>query len=468
MNGKLKKNIGFSLMPLAFLFLFEPGYTVLDPLPDFFGYAILCLAMINLADISPRIMDAFVGFRKGILISGLRAFSIYLLQTVFSGNHRTVGLLLFAFVFSFFELVVMIPAYKSFFEGLLSLGMMHDGKAVYEKKRKLISRINRKTGERVEWIRESRKNRTEKIFSLTVAFLLVKHCAMVLPEFTTLSGNTSYEFVSLLRVFGLVIALPISVAWLIRVCLYCAAVRKDTQFIDNLSALYLGRVNENPEFFTVREITVGIDVLLTSLILTVDFYSDYVNLIPDVLSYAVLIVAAILLRRYSQKWKLLSVVSACGIVTSFLSHYSAVHFHAEFYPNAIRKNLEAYHAYYRMLSYHILDAIIFCTVAVLSLLMLWDVYKCYTVLTLPDIEKEKREYRRKFILGGTFTLFFAIAAAVGTVYYILAQPFYYTGHWYFYYSTMISVAIDLIFVFAISYFIGFVKGAVRFRFRRYL
>ena len=81
MNGKLKKNIGFSLMPLAFLFLFEPRYTLVDPLPDFIGYILLCAAIINLADINPRVYEAFLGFRKAILVSMLKYVALYMLYS---------------------------------------------------------------------------------------------------------------------------------------------------------------------------------------------------------------------------------------------------------------------------------------------------------------------------------------------------------------------------------------------------
>ena len=57
MNKKLKRNIGFTLMPFAFLFLFEPAYALIDPLPDFIGYLILCTALSNLSFINHRIAE---------------------------------------------------------------------------------------------------------------------------------------------------------------------------------------------------------------------------------------------------------------------------------------------------------------------------------------------------------------------------------------------------------------------------
>lgn len=77
MYGKMRKNIGFSLIPFAFLFLFEPHYALIDLLPDFIGYFIICLAIINLADINLRIREAFWGFRKAIAISICKYVALY-------------------------------------------------------------------------------------------------------------------------------------------------------------------------------------------------------------------------------------------------------------------------------------------------------------------------------------------------------------------------------------------------------
>ena len=162
MNLKLKKNIGLSLIPFAFLFLFEPNYTLIDPLPDFIGYIILIAALTNLSDVNYHIHDARGGFKKGIAISIFRFLSIYVLKNIFATDEQSIGILLFSFVLSFFELVVIIPAYKNLFDGLLSLGMMHDGTFVYYRSVRKKLRINKKTGEKTLYVRESKSNVSEK------------------------------------------------------------------------------------------------------------------------------------------------------------------------------------------------------------------------------------------------------------------------------------------------------------------
>jgi hypothetical protein len=208
MYGRLRKNIGFSLIIFAFFFLFEPSYALIDPLPDFIGYSILCLALVNLADINERIRDSLKGFGKAAVLSLLRFVSLFITAKLFGEDENTIGQLIFVFVFAFFEIFVAIPAYKSLFEGLTSLATFHDGEAVFRKKR------------------EKGRSSTEKIYSLTSAFIAVKNVVCSLPEFTSLQTNSSYEFVHLLRIFAIVAVLPISIAWLISVVRYFISVKK--------------------------------------------------------------------------------------------------------------------------------------------------------------------------------------------------------------------------------------------------
>jgi hypothetical protein len=466
-NGKLNKNIGFSLLPFAFIFLFEPGYTLVDPLPDFIGYIIVCLAIINLADISPRIQEAYDGFRRGILISVLRFISVYLLDRYFADISKFLGLLIFCFIFSLFELIVIIPAYRNFFEGLLHLGMMHDGNAVYIKK------INTKTikidGDNEKIIvKESRRNITENMYFLTVAFLFLRHTAMTLPEFTTLISNAKYEFISILRVFGIIIVLPIGVSWLIRFFVYCGKICKDKTFINELSEIYLKKVKENPNFYTARVITSGIYTILAAFAVSVDFYSKYINILPDYIFFILIFAAAILLRKFSRKWISLSCVSIVGIIISALSHYSSILFHSEFYPNAIRKNLEAYYSYYKMLGLHIAEAAVLIVAVIFIALLLWDIYKAHSDLSKATSVAETKEGSRRYKLGAIVTVLFTALSALGSVYYVAAQPFYYTDKWYFYYSAVISVALSLMFAFAGSYFVGFINNSVKYNYRLYI
>ena len=468
MNGKLNKNIGFSLLPFAFIFLFEPGYTLVDVLPDFIGYTILCLALMNLSDINPRIQESCEGFRRALLINALRFISVYLLDRYFADVSKSLGLLIFCMIFSFFELIVLLPAYRNLFEGLLHIGMMHDSNAIYFKKVRKTKRFVKETNSHQVTIKESNRNITEKLYFFTIFFLLIRHTAMALPEFTTLINNSDYEFIKILRLFGALIAAPTGIVWLVRILTYFTKIRKEKDFISRLSEIYLKHVGENPQLYTARIITFGLYTALVGITFSLDFYSDSINIIPDYLFYGLILISAFVLKKHSKKWIGLSVLSISGIIVSVIQHSLTTSFYSLYYPNAIRKNLQAYYAYYKMLAFHIVEAVVFVITVAMIVLVLWDVFKKHTDIANTTSTKEFKEIAFKYKLSGILVIFCSLISSGGCVYYVIAQPFYYTNNWYFYYSAIISVFASIVFAFGASYFLGYVINSVKYKYRLYL
>lgn len=472
MYGRLYKNIGFSLMPFAFLFLFEPGYAILDPLPDFIGYFILCAAVINLADVCPNIRDAFCGFRRAAILSLLRFVSIFLLYNFFYDNEQTVGLLIFSFVFSFFEIVTLIPTYKKFFEGLLSLGMHHDGSAIYHKKVRIIKKCDRKSKKTITLEKISQNNITEKTYFFTVFFVIVRALAMTLPEFTTLSSNSYYEFIILLRAFTIIAVLPVSIIWLIKMIRYCSKIRKDTVFINNISSLYINHANESPDFYKVRVIFTGSIGLFTAFLLSIDIYADWINLIPDYIFYALVILSVIFLSKYSKKWYLSAISSLFGIISSVLCQITEKRFIERFDFSAIRRNIDAYYAHYNVLATKILGSVFFIITVISTLVFLWDIYRSHSELNRVENKREYRSLKKNFVSRSLAVLLTSVLSVSGEIYHIISRPYYtfpyYYSPWYYAYSMPISIALSIIFASVVCYFILYIANSVKFRYRMQL
>ncbi len=437
MYGKLQKNIGFSLIIFAFFFLFDPSYALVDPLPDFIGYAILCLALINLADINDRISDAFKGFRKAAVLSLLRFVSLFVTNNLFGESENTVGQLVFVFVFAFFEMFVAIPAYKSLFEGLLSLATFHGGEAVYRKKR------------------ENGRNRTEKLYTLTSAFIVVKNTVCALPEFTSLQTNSSYEFVHLLRLFAIVAVLPIAVVWLVCIVRYFISVRKDTEFVESLSQKYIERAEANPEFFLSRVVCTGLYAILVSCVMTFDIYSENVNYLPDLFFFGVLILAVIFLKKYSAKWVPITVVSALGCIVSVFLYIVESAFFERHFISAIRRDLEAYEHYYFMLLLYVLQAVVLCAVIVLLALFIKDVAKKHVSATVSDVKLPTPFKIRWFTFLGS-----GFVSILLDVWHIFALPYFRRG-WTYEYSGIIASAVSIAFIFSAIALITYTVGEVK-------
>ena len=449
MYGILRKNIGFTLLPWAFLFLFEPSYALFDPLPDFIGYFIICVAIINMSDINIRVREAFVAFRKAIVLSFLKYASIYFLNKFFVEAEQTVSLLIFVFIFSFCELIVLIPAYKKLFEGMLSLGMLYGGEAVYFTKK------------------EGGANLTEKAFRFTVLFLITQKVLAALPEFTTLTLNDSYEFIKLLRAFSMILVIPFGIIWLVKMTKYCKAVREDQPFIEAISSLYEEKADANPNFFTVRVLSVGILMFIVGFALSLDIYSEHINLLPDFLGYAVIALAALFLRDFSDKWIGVLITSVFGVASSVAFQIYNKKLMENFFLSEITKDIEAYNAYYTAFAIRIVEAILFVIVLGTVISFMSDIFSGYTDLSRDNLQREHKMLEKTFIKISIFAFVTAIFTAVSGVFYGYAQPMYYLK-WYYSYSLLISFVLNAVFVLAIYHFFDVIKNCIRRRYKLYL
>ncbi|MBE6684456.1 MAG: hypothetical protein E7592_02250 [Ruminococcaceae bacterium] len=480
MNGKLKKSIGFSLMPFAFLFLFEPRYTLVDPLPDFIGYILLCAAIINLADISPRIYEAFLGFRRAILVSLLKYVALYMLYSFVSESAATapvydgtdewvvgafhesemaVGILLFVFVFGLFEMVVLIPAYRSFFEGMLSLGTYNDGTAIYLKKITKREKIDKKTGRKTVFVRESKRNLTEKAYFLTAFMIFSQIIGNILPELTTLGTNTSSEFIVHMRILLIVLILPVSITWLIKMLGYCARVRKDTVFIDNLSQKYVSYSSQNPDLYTVRRLVTGISTLIVASALCLNLYVNDVKVIPTYLFGITVILFAITLRKHSKKWISVTAAAALNAILSAILHFAT----KKFYSYTSLSNLEAYNAYNVLVGLSIAESVLFVLSFIFTLVMVWDIYKKHTDICFSRQQKSYKEEKAHFIKGTVACVLATVFMALANVYYVYANhPYFITNvKWVVEYSSVIVLGISLVFIGVLIYNLGNVINSIK-------
>ena len=441
MYGKLNKNIGFSLIIFAFFFLFEPTYALIDPLPDFIGYSILVIALANLADINDRIAVARRGFLKCILLGALRILSIILLERVFVDDEHTVGLLIFVFVFAFFEIAILIPSYKSLFEGLLSLGVFHDGEAVYKKKR------------------EKGRNRTERIYSLTLAFVIIKNVVCALPDFSTLQTNSSYEFINITRILAIIAVIPISIAWLIVIVSYFISLKRDRRFVESLMQKYIEKSQSMPELYVYRPVKTGLWMTIVALTLTFDLYAENVNYLPDLFFYATLILMAIYLKKNSNTWVPLVISSSAGVIFSLLLFAVEKEFFAIHFISAIKRDFEAYQHYYFMLALYLLQALIGVVTILLISRFLYDLFLKHA------LNENGNESDSRVLLSGvkarimTF-IALGIVSEVACVYHIVALPYFSRG-WIYEYSAIISSVISIGFISAAWVLISYIRVEIK-------
>ncbi len=467
MTRKLNIKLGLLLIPFAFIFLFEPLYKLSDPLPDIIGYLLLYFGLICLADLNHRIADALKGFKAAIGVCVLRFAALILLEELFDDSEASIGLLLFTFVLSLLELLVLIPAYKNLFEGLLSLGLMHDGSFVYSKKRKSKLKIDKNRGEKTLYVRESSKNATEITLIITVAFCVIKCLAATLPEMTSLATNQDYEFIRILRVITFLAVIPLGIFWLIRMIMYFVSLKKDKPFIDNLTALHAQVMSENPQIFDARILSTGFYIIIAALVLSIDLYADHVNIIHNSVFYAIIIISSLVLCKYSKKWTFVAGVSSVGATVSYFAHLfnKTLYSDPNFYARAVKKDVDAYNGFYRMAFTSAFDALFMLLTVAVTLIFLFDVYKKCSRYSVTDSNTEKKYYVSAFLKFAIPTISLATISSVGYVYFIFTQPYEDIGAWYFSYTSIIDTALSIIFAVSSIALVSHVKKTVESRYR---
>ena len=159
-DKKINK-LGFGYIIASLFFLFNPNISIVDILPDFIGFFLLSAGLVKLADIMPRFAEVREGFVKLGWISLAKFLSIFLISILPANEVATFGLLL-TFSFAVVDLILLIPAWNGFFEGMIYLATRKDGQAVFYRKNK--------------WS----KSVTEKLKGFTMIFFIVKELVVVM------------------------------------------------------------------------------------------------------------------------------------------------------------------------------------------------------------------------------------------------------------------------------------------------
>ena len=253
---KRKRIINFSAIGLSLIFLFNPNVAVIDFLPDFIGYVLLCIALTNLSDINDTVSQALKIFKKLIIIDVAKLASLMWVFGISVVNERNSSLLLWSFVFAVLEMVFVIPAFLKLFAGMNELGFLYDNTSVIGSKKA-----------------DSKKNYTDKIRGFTVFFISIKAIMSFLPELADLTtteysenmGLTNmYRYIGVARGLAFAPVLVIGTLWIVKTVSYFKRVDRDVVFVEALEKTYAERVTPKTVIFVKRNIALSFAVLMAS------------------------------------------------------------------------------------------------------------------------------------------------------------------------------------------------------------
>ncbi len=362
--------MGLGWVAIGVLFFCNPNIGIIDLLPDFFGYIFLCRGLSRLADLNDSINGAVSIFKKMILIDGGKWLALLWVFGISTPVEQSSSLLLWSFVFAVAEMICLIPAYYKLFDGFNQLGYFYTNTSIFVQ------------GE------SKKKNVTDRIRNLTVAFVLLKALLSFLPELADLTNNSYdegsewmnlYRYIGVLRGMAFIPILLLGLIWILKIEKYLLKVRKDHALIDALTERYEKEVAPKTGLFVRRRFQTVQIILLIALCLSVDFRLENRNFVPDFLCAIFLSLAFAMFYRFFRVPKLVWIpLSVSFGVTTVISFLLENRFFESFTYSAIIKNDGARVTYTTLIVINILQSLLWIALMLLAMQALRTVIQAHT------------------------------------------------------------------------------------------
>ena len=444
MQNMPRKNMGFVLILLSMLFLWNPDVLVVfDLLPDLIGYILLSLGLSSLSYLNHHFEESAKRFHRMIALSAARLVYVLVLFGLVSATDRPTTMLLGNFVFGVLELLTLLPAYKHLFEGLIYAGSRAGfGESIFRPTlaHRFWSLFIRRKSEFDE--SNTAVTVTESTSFFTSLFIIAKATLNVLPEFSVLTEQAEgqinlYRFVGMFRVVAMLAGAVIGIVWLILVLRYFIGILRDKPFVGYLRQRYMQDIYPNTDLFVAKKYKLGSFFLLLGVLLALDLPIEGVNVLPDALSAACLIVGIAVLREYLQSWRAsVAILSAYALVAMIDSYWQIRYFRIDEYTaQAALKGAEATDAYIVSIILSVICSAMFVIAMISVLGCLKSMIRSHTgyVVSHTDMQTYGKinALHKELIRGLIPVLIMTVVCAIGNVVYTAMLPFSgMGGDWY--------------------------------------
>lgn len=376
-NGR-KSIVSWWQLTAALVFLFNPNIGLVDFLPDFIGYLLLCSSLKHVAFIDEHIAEGRALMRRMVLITLGRFVALFVTFGLIPYSDRSTSMLLLSFVFDLAELCTVIPALLKLSDGMLYLAERYGGEMAYF------------VPQRRHSARQKKKNITQRLLSTTITFAVAKALCGTAPELSSLSGQGYDEsnwadFLGMFRVLGFTVALLFGIIFLCRGIRYIRKLRNDNCFYDGLWTAYDATMAEHPDYLAQRAVLSSFVYFGVGAALAADFGLEglstagggtlgSINIIPDVLSAICFIVGLLMLRKYIAKWNITAIIATAYAIVTSIYMVLQYHFSSHYYTEAIGID-PATNSFY----------MIICAVSICCSILFVAMLVCFMRLTMNEI-----------------------------------------------------------------------------------
>ncbi len=312
---------------LGVIFLFNPNITVVDIFPDFIGCLLIISGLSSLRDVSDSLENARLNFLRlfWISLSHIPAFMLMIFISSSFVSEKT-SILVFAFVYAVVEFFLINNALTSLIDGFVYVGERYDGDCCFYEKRK------------------NKKIDVGRLRLFTTVFLLVTKSLSVAPNLLYLY-DTSHGYGTVLSPYAVnpvefigpatavcfIPAFVFGVVWAVRMFSYVKGISADQPFLSRVDEILSNKALQDTAVYKYRRISTVICLFISAVVLSVDFYIDEFNVIPDVVCGLILLSCVFFIRKHFELKSVLPLASCtlyvvCEAVLLWYASYFNVHF----------------------------------------------------------------------------------------------------------------------------------------------
>ena len=408
---KVNKKMGLGYIIAALVFFFNPDISIIDFLPDVFGYILLCVGLSKLAFINDSFEEAAAKFKKMIFVSLGKLVAFIMLFGVFNNSERTFGFLLFTFSFMVLDLIFLLPATKCMFEGFIQLTRKYKSEVAYQstkRSKKLESAISETESKNINGDIENegrnKKSYIEKIYRLTMVFFVMKIVFRTLPEFIALTSDIytdnsfimyMYEYINAYRILAAIAVLVVGIIWLCKTGRFFSKLGRESEFVQNMREEFKEKAVTREGVFVKKALKNALFLFGAGALLSIDFHVSIalenvmlpniilheitINFVPDFMSAMFFLIAAVMLRHYVKRSKMLVKVSSLYMVLSLAASALKVYFAVAYGSySAVNYVLSAFIMFYVICFSTILENVAFITMMVVFAIFMKELIKSYT------------------------------------------------------------------------------------------
>lgn len=374
--------MGFGAVIAGLILLFNPVISVVDIIPDAIGFFLIVGGLTKMSYFVNQIAQARSLFLKLAFVEVIKIFSIAFIPYT-SGS----ALVLMTFVFGVVELIIFIPAVNNLFEGLSFAGLWYNGTAMYKKKT----------------VRNREVELLTSVKRFVLFFYVFRVCATFIPEMTELQmydylgevktiqrSLVSYKPV-LYVMFSLAVII-IGIIYIKKVVSYFGMIAKDKPFIDSLNRKYTVDILSNDTFFIALSMKRATMLFIFSTVASIMFYVEGVNMFVGIISAALLICAAVIVRRYVKLATFIIPIAAVRGILSVVNLIRQYNYFAEYTVEAIDHIETAHNMYYSMAMLECVEYILALAAVLLFIISLMKAVKAH--LEICGIQTETVQYSK--------------------------------------------------------------------------